>query len=76
LRRRGLAGGRRLVLAGGHGGVNNGCKRIVAHNFQVAIKIRMQDGCRPLQMKTFMLLKSAPDCAKRYVAPQDTVAVE
>jgi hypothetical protein len=48
----------------------------VAHNFQVAIKIRMQDGCRPLQMKTFMLLKSAPNCAKRYVAPQDTVAVE
>jgi hypothetical protein len=29
-------------LAGGHGGVKNGGIRIVAHNFQVAMKIAMR----------------------------------
>jgi hypothetical protein len=63
-------------LAGGHGGDKNGCTRIVAHNFQVAMEIAMRREFRRFQMKTFMLLKSLHSNAKRYVAPQDTVARE
>jgi hypothetical protein len=40
------------------------------------MKIDMRDGCRAFQMKTVMLLKSAPGNVKRYVATQDTVAGE
>jgi hypothetical protein len=40
------------------------------------MKIDVQGECRALQMKAFMLWKSAPGHAKRYAAPQNTVAGE